>query len=82
MAYKTVGEIPGYKGNDSCAINKFKQYAALMHWIWRSAYVSMGCDKYIPTTKDHPGAVRQAMNKYLNCKKLEPKCCSGGFSLW
>ena len=75
-AYKSVCWVKGCGGNDSCAENIFKTSAALMCFTWRSAYIKMKCDKYIPTTKNHPEAARQAGDKWQNCLRHHNSCCS------
>ncbi len=73
-AYKTPCAIPCTR-TGSCAYLTFAAGAAEMCYRGRNWYIAAGCDKHIPTTKDHPAARDQAATTYSNCIRARDAAC-------
>ncbi len=54
---------------------KAKLAAAQACYSGRSIYVSIGCDRVIKTTKNHPGQAAQAKRAWQNCQTHAKKIC-------
>lgn len=64
-------------GNASCSYLKFAASALEMCYRVRNWYIAAGCDKHIPTTKDHPGQRDESAAKYSTCVRFRDKACAG-----
>jgi len=73
-AYKVMCGV-GCKG-PTCPFYEVQVRAASLCVALRSMYITMGCDRYIPTTRDHPGAVTQARQALSNCIAKRDLACA------
>jgi RHS repeat-associated protein len=72
-AYKAICGI-GCNGK-SCAVLTVQARAAMLCYQLRTLYVTSGCDRVIPTTRDHPGAAQQAKRAWENCERRRDLAC-------
>jgi uncharacterized protein RhaS with RHS repeats len=73
-SYKVICAI-GCQG-ESCELLSVQARAAKLCFDLRTMYITAGCDRVIPTTRDHPGAAQQARKAWENCEKKRQRICS------
>jgi RHS repeat-associated protein len=44
-------------------------------YTYRQLYINVGCDKIMPTSKDHPGQIRERKRQYRECVKRKAQAC-------
>jgi len=74
--YKTACGV-GCKGT-TCAAVSVQVQAARLCYLVRMNYIRMGCDRVIPTTRDHPGQAEQARRAWENCEAKRARLCVCG----
>jgi RHS repeat-associated protein len=60
----------------TCPIVTAQVAAAALCFQLRTLYISSGCDRVIPTTRDHPGAAAQAKRAWENCAAKMARVCN------
>lgn len=73
-AYKAACGV-GCQGT-TCEVVTAQATVAQMCFQLRVGYIAMGCDKVIPTSRDHPGAAAQAKRAWQNCETRRAQICS------
>lgn len=73
--YKAMQAV-GCNGS-SCAVLSAQLSASDLVVSLREMYITYGCDRVIPTQRDHPGALAQAVRAAANCRARKIQSCVG-----